>query len=142
MNASCEIIKDLLPLYHDGVCSEESRALVDAHLKECSKCREELKQYDEDNRWSSHLDEAKLLRETAKTWKKNKKEAFFNGALIIAMLACISCVITYNAIGSYVTPDGLLVEPFGFIPLAWLFGFLSVIFAICLLLSRKRKKGR
>ena len=38
MRYDCEMIRDLLPLYQDGVCSESSRAAVDEHLKECSDC--------------------------------------------------------------------------------------------------------
>ena len=34
----CELIQDMLPLYHDGVCSEVSRKLVDSHLETCDKC--------------------------------------------------------------------------------------------------------
>ena len=37
---SCGIVWDLLPLYCDGVCGEESRAAVAAHLKECPHCEE------------------------------------------------------------------------------------------------------
>ena len=32
---SCELIKDLLPLYADDVCSSESRAAVAEHIAEC-----------------------------------------------------------------------------------------------------------
>jgi len=39
MKTTCGIVKDLLPLYIDGVCSEESKALVQAHLSECEKCQ-------------------------------------------------------------------------------------------------------
>lgn len=42
MKLNCEIIKDLLPLYNDNVCSEESKAAVEEHLKECEPCRTEL----------------------------------------------------------------------------------------------------
>ena len=42
MKTSCKIIEDLLPLYADEVCSEESRALVEEHLEECPACREKL----------------------------------------------------------------------------------------------------
>ena len=38
----CELIKDLLPLYADNVCSEESRKLVAEHITECSECRSDL----------------------------------------------------------------------------------------------------
>ena len=34
-----DIVQDLLPLYHDGVCSDESRAAVEEHLKTCEDCR-------------------------------------------------------------------------------------------------------
>ena len=33
----CEIIRDLIPLYLDKVCSEDSRKLVEEHLAECRK---------------------------------------------------------------------------------------------------------
>lgn len=41
-NTSCEIIKDLIPLYVDDVCSEESKILVEEHLVECKECRKYL----------------------------------------------------------------------------------------------------
>lgn len=39
----CEIVRDLLPLYIDGVCMEGSRELVEEHLKNCEACREEYR---------------------------------------------------------------------------------------------------
>lgn len=36
---SCDLIKDLLPLYIDEVCSAESKREIEEHLKECSECR-------------------------------------------------------------------------------------------------------
>ncbi len=38
----CELIKDLLPLYADNVCSEESRKAVAEHIADCSECRSDL----------------------------------------------------------------------------------------------------
>ena len=43
MSKECEMIRDLLPLYHDKVCSEASREAVEAHAAECPACREELR---------------------------------------------------------------------------------------------------
>ena len=40
----CEIIRDLIPLYLDKVCSEDSRKLVEEHLAECSECRKYMKE--------------------------------------------------------------------------------------------------
>ena len=36
---SCKIIEDLLPLYEECICSEETRDAVEKHLSECEKCR-------------------------------------------------------------------------------------------------------
>ncbi|MBU3145659.1 zf-HC2 domain-containing protein [Clostridium sp. CF012] len=42
MKISCEIVKDLLPLYYDDVCSNESRTTVKEHLLECDTCKKYL----------------------------------------------------------------------------------------------------
>ena len=42
MNLTCNIVEDLLPLYIDEVCSEESRKAVQEHLCHCKKCREQV----------------------------------------------------------------------------------------------------
>lgn len=42
MKQDCGVIMDLLPLYHDEVCSEKSRELVEEHLKECEACQKAL----------------------------------------------------------------------------------------------------
>lgn len=44
---SCDVIKDLLPLYKDRVCSEKSMDLVEEHLPECEDCRKYLEAMDE-----------------------------------------------------------------------------------------------
>ncbi len=38
MSYPCKLIQDLLPLYYDGVCSVESRKIIEAHLSECAEC--------------------------------------------------------------------------------------------------------
>lgn len=37
---TCNIVKDLLPLYVDGVISEDSGKLVEEHLESCSECKD------------------------------------------------------------------------------------------------------
>lgn len=39
---NCDIVKDLIPSYLDGICSEESKKAVEAHLAKCQKCRTHL----------------------------------------------------------------------------------------------------
>ena len=40
MNKQCEIVRDLLPLYVDGACSESSTEMIKEHLESCSPCNE------------------------------------------------------------------------------------------------------
>ena len=42
MEISCNIIKDLLPLYAEDMTSEDSKKLVDDHLCGCDECTKEL----------------------------------------------------------------------------------------------------
>jgi len=39
MNNQCDIIRDLIPLYQDHVCSPASREAVRAHVAECAACK-------------------------------------------------------------------------------------------------------
>ena len=41
-NTPCEVIKDLLPLYVDDICSEKSKDIIEEHLVECEECRNYL----------------------------------------------------------------------------------------------------
>ena len=44
----CELIQDLLPLYAENMCSEESRRIVAEHLAECTTCKAELEKMSTD----------------------------------------------------------------------------------------------
>ena len=48
MNNKCDIIKDLLPLYAENMCSGDSRQAVAEHIAECESCRNELKKINTD----------------------------------------------------------------------------------------------
>ena len=42
MKISCNIIRDLLPLYAEDLASDDTRTLVDEHLCDCEDCNEIL----------------------------------------------------------------------------------------------------
>ena len=56
---TCNVIKDILPLYIDGVVSEDTQKIVDEHLAECSLCRDEMNKYN--RRLSMYWKKAFLL---------------------------------------------------------------------------------
>ena len=72
MKNNCEIIRDLLPLYCDNVCSEASKKLVEEHIDECAECRNEaLKIKSEFS--SKHIDEEKTKSQIFKKIKKSRR---------------------------------------------------------------------
>lgn len=83
-NLNCKVIGDLLPLYIDQVCSEESRKLVEAHLKECESCRQELEQMK-----SRVVLESPLEEENPKKTLVRIRKAIKTKYVIIALCAVI-----------------------------------------------------
>lgn len=82
MNISCEVIKDLLPLYHDGICSNDSKALVEQHLAQCSDCTAELNAMDAllpVNTPKENLHEAEAIKNLSRKWKKGRWISLLKG---------------------------------------------------------------
>ena len=111
MEMNCNIVRDLLPLYHDGVCSQDTRTAVEEHLTGCAACREELFAMDEKLNISTvGLEEKKALGTLSKAWKKAKKRSFFKGfiitVLVIALMvgAYAGCFFTVRMPGVSMTP--------------------------------------
>ena len=48
MKHPCDMVQDLLPLAHDGICSASSQAIVNEHLAECGTCREVMEQLNDE----------------------------------------------------------------------------------------------
>lgn len=77
MENNCKVISDLLPLYIDGACSDESKKIVEEHLKECEECRllaEDMKENITDEQ-SKFTNDEEVLKKTA--WIINKKSMKF-----------------------------------------------------------------
>lgn len=85
MKISCEIIKDLLPLYNDGVCSSESTVMVEEHLTQCENCKAELKAMDEllpINYTEQNFEQAEAVRELSKKWRKGMLLSLLKGVFL------------------------------------------------------------
>ena len=91
-----EIVMDLLPLYHDGVCSVASRAAVEAHLKECGVCREALKEMDaplSETETQKNTADGAAVKKISDEWKKTKWKARLKGAAVAAAV----CLVLFGA---------------------------------------------
>lgn len=71
MKLPCEMIQDLLPLYHDGVCSQVSKTLVTEHLKECPDCANAMQNLKSELQMPKlDADETKPLKTIKRRWQK------------------------------------------------------------------------
>ena len=102
MKISCNIIEDLLPLYVDDMVSEDSRQLVEEHLKACPTCRRMQEEIMREN----HLTDAKKGSDSVQT---NKMEAELLKKIrckirkkrIASVLLAVAIVLAAGGIGHY-----------------------------------------
>ena len=80
---TCDMIHDLLPLYADGVCSEESRRIVNEHLASCDACSDLLRKMNQKVAINAETDISAVK-------KINKKIRL--GKLAIAAVSLIAAV--------------------------------------------------
>ena len=92
MKMECEVIRDLLPLYADQACSEQSRALVNEHLLDCADCRDMLQKIKE-NEIENGLKKEKdsVLQYGIRQFKKRTAAvgSAVSGAFLIPILICL-----------------------------------------------------
>lgn len=98
MSISCEIMKDLLPLYYDGVCSSESKVMVEEHLTHCENCKAELKEMDAElpsNNMEMNLKEADAVKKLFIKWKKGMLKSLLKGVFFTLLTVIIIALILY-----------------------------------------------
>lgn len=93
MKISCEVVADLLPLYHDGVCSQSSKKLVAEHLEECESCRVLLGKISNttiDNKIKTESQE--VIKHQARALKmrytQNIGAVIFSSLLLLGIITC------------------------------------------------------
>ncbi|MGE7623052.1 zf-HC2 domain-containing protein [Viridibacillus sp. NPDC096237] len=93
---SCEIVKDLLPLYYDNVCSDDSKRMVEEHLVECEICKIELDRIQADFKLSKEAiernkNDGNVIKNIASSWNRSRAKSFIKGGIISALF--ISLII-------------------------------------------------
>lgn len=94
MKLPCEVVQDLLPLYHDGVCSAESSACVKEHLDGCEKCRELLTGIAAEIKVPElEVEKAKPLVSIQVSWNRQKRKQLLKclGAGVLAFVLFVGC---------------------------------------------------
>ena len=116
MTYPCGIIRDLLPLYIDNVCNEESKQAVENHLSECEKCRnyyESMKSTEgfvaKENDNSEDMKMANNLKNVKS--KINKKiRNIVLGAVAAMVFVIVGVTLLFNVALKEVSPDDVIVS--------------------------------
>ena len=96
MKYECDMVRDLLPLYQDSVCSEASRKIVEEHLQECSTCQQMAERIKDATLEQQLIDERESI---VKTYQKKENRKAFTigiataGVLLIPVVICLICNI-------------------------------------------------
>lgn len=97
MKLFCDVIRDLLPLYADGVCSEESRRAVEAHLAECETCRGLLTAMEETS-GAERSDGADLEAQRAASFRRVKKKLLWRQVLTVCAVLILLAGAAFAAV--------------------------------------------
>ncbi len=94
---SCDIIKDLLPLYIDNVCSSDSIDAIEDHLKDCPLCEAELLNLQNNTDIKPEIDKDidKAVKNANKKIKKGKKKVFIKTICIVLCFAILSGIFIF-----------------------------------------------
>lgn len=98
-NISCNIVKDLLPLYVDGVLSEETAQAVEHHLETCENCQ---KDYETMRRELILPSSPKVQEENGNVLKELKRQLKIKRILAAVTAAIVTAVIVVSACMIYI----------------------------------------
>ena len=153
MNKECEIVRDILPLYVDDVCSASSREIIDEHLKTCPDCAAYL----EDIRASEAESELRseksmVIQNQARRFKRRSAAtgSVISALFMIPILICLIVNLTsgrtldwfYIVVAAMLVVASVTVVPV-MVPDSKLFwtlcafcGSLVILLAVCALYTR------
>lgn len=90
MIVDCNIIKDLIPLYKEGISSKESKELVEEHIKTCKSCRDYYQSLNDDE-----VTNNQPLEFVSQSIEKNKKNrSRMIGSLVFSVLLIVFSFLT------------------------------------------------
>lgn len=97
MKYPCNMIKDLLPLYYDDACSDQTKEIVEEHLSECDLCKSIMKKIS-DNTHNDHLQ--KEREEVMGHYTKSIKRKSLLAVLCVISVSLLICLIVNIATGN------------------------------------------
>lgn len=93
MKFNCNIVDDILPLYLEDICSEDSRAALEEHLQECASCREKLARMKNSSVIPDVKKKERQIQITDYS-KKIKRHRFKIGILVVLICVFSACILS------------------------------------------------
>ena len=93
MKNECDIVQDLLFGYNDKTLRNTSKEFVENHLKECNKCKEVLKQIQNDTEPQEEIEEINYLKKVRS--KINRKNIFLIIALVLLVFVILFNILVF-----------------------------------------------
>lgn len=100
----CDVVKDILPLYYDDVCSNDSKQMIEEHLTECEGCKRELEGLEEAlkipmGEVNSNREEGNIIKQISSIWNRSRVMSFIKGVFIsVILLLLITLGYQWNII--------------------------------------------
>jgi len=89
---TCDVIKDLLPIYCDGMASDDSVKLIEQHFAECEKCKAMYENLSENLSMEQLLDQKREINELKKIKKVFNRKTIILGILGMVLGAALFLV--------------------------------------------------
>ncbi|QDQ02394.1 hypothetical protein FOH38_18995 [Lysinibacillus fusiformis] len=86
---NCNIIKDLLPSYIDGICSEETVATIEKHTEHCQGCKETMQMMQQQPTVQLIETNVEAVKEPFKRINKKRRFQVITAILMTFMLTII-----------------------------------------------------
>lgn len=99
----CEVVQDLLPLYHDGVVSQVTGEIVKHHLDGCDECRTEYEALSAELPQGGNDSEGARSGFAAMVRRMKKKKILVN-VIVAAVVCAVMILIGYFCINVPVVP--------------------------------------
>lgn len=93
---SCEVVRDLLPSYLDGVASDASKDAVERHIEECPDCRETLRRMKEPE--ETALTEEKEIDYLKKVRRQSSRKVTTIVSLVVLLALVVTLGILYKGV--------------------------------------------
>lgn len=94
MEVTCNIIKDLLPLYLENMLSDDSHALVEEHIRNCKECGNYLNEMNNFNEMPLDRNASPLKKIKSSLYKKKIQTVIFSVMISFALFVILIAFVT------------------------------------------------